>query len=161
MPRYNRYYPDYEKYEKIYPGIEKRPGILRVLRASDRKMRYMEIGLKSERFVTDQENQTVVFLPSRETSLEQLAEDEQRQFSDESKLDEQIQYQEELYQLRQALHSLGKEYQLLLYYRYWEDMSQADVAKLLSLSQQAVSYRERYALRQLKKIVQNRENEKV
>lgn len=97
MPRYNRYYPDYEK---IYPGIEKRPDILRVLRASDRKMRYMEIGLKSERFVTDPENQTVVFLPSRETSLEQLAEDEQRQFSDGSKLDEQIQYQEELYQLR-------------------------------------------------------------
>lgn len=54
-----------------------------------------------------------------------------------------------------------KEYQLLLYYRYWEDMSQEDVAKLLSLSQQAVSYRERCALRQLKKIVQNRENEKV
>ena len=82
MPRYNRYYPDYEK---IYPGIEKRPDILRVLRASDRKMRYMEIGLKSERFVTDPENQTVVFLPGRETSLEQLAEDEQRQFSDGSK----------------------------------------------------------------------------
>ena len=93
--------------------------------------------------------------------MEQLAEDEQRQFSDGSKLDEQIQYQEELYQLRQALYSLDKEYQLLLYYRYWEDMSQEDVAKLLSLSQQAVSYRERYALRQLKKIVQNRENEKV
>ena len=158
MPRYNRYYPDYEK---IYPGIEKRPDILRVLRASDRKMRYMEIGLKSERFVTDPENQTVVFLPGRETSLEQLAEDEQRQFSDGSKLDEQIQYQEELYQLRQALYSLDKEYQLLLYYSYWEDMSQEDVAKLLSLSQQAVSYRERCALRQLKKIVQNRENEKV
>lgn len=158
MPRYNKYYPDYEK---IYPGIEKRPDILRVLRASDRKMRYMETDLKSERFVMDQENQTIVFLPSREISLEQLTEDEQRQFSDGLKPDEQIQHQEELRQLRQALHSLEKEYQLLLYYRYWEDMSQEDVAKLLSLSQQAVSYRERHALRQLKKIVQNRENEKV
>ena len=45
------YYPDYEK---LYPGIEKRPDILRVLRASDRKMRYMEKGLKSERSVWDQ-----------------------------------------------------------------------------------------------------------
>lgn len=41
MPRYNMYYPDYEK---LYPGIEKRPDILRVLRASDRKMRYMGKG---------------------------------------------------------------------------------------------------------------------
>lgn len=45
MPRYNMYYPDYEK---LYPGIEKRPDILRVLRASDRKMRYMAGGNSSE-----------------------------------------------------------------------------------------------------------------
>ncbi|MDO4270791.1 MAG: sigma-70 family RNA polymerase sigma factor [Eubacteriales bacterium] len=157
MPRYNRYYPNYEK---LYPGIEKCPEILRVLRASDRKMRYMEQGLKSERRVVDQEKQAVVILPSRETSLEQLTVDEQRQFSDGSKPEEQVLRQEELRLLRQALRSLEKEYQALLYYRYWKDMSQEEVAKLLSLTQQAVSRRERYALHRLKVFVQNGENRK-
>ena len=79
MPQYHTYYPNYEK---LYPGIEKRPDILRVLRASDRKMRYMEWQLQTERFVEDQEKQIAVFLPSRETSLEQMNE-EKRQFVDE------------------------------------------------------------------------------
>ena len=51
MPQYHTYYPNYEK---LYPGIEKRPDILRVLRASDRKMRYMEWQLQTERFVEAQ-----------------------------------------------------------------------------------------------------------
>ena len=91
MPRYNMYYPDYEK---LYPGIEKRPDILRVLRASDRKMRYMEKGLKSERSVWDRKKQTIASLPSREISLEELMEDGRQQFSNGPTLDEQVQHQE-------------------------------------------------------------------
>ena len=157
MQRYNMYYPDYEK---LYPGIEKRPDILRVLRASDRKMRYMEKGLKSERSVWDRKKQTIASLPSREISLEELMEDGRQQFSNGPTLDEQVQHQEELRHLHQALCSLEREYQLLLYFRYWKDVSQEDVAKMLSLTQQAVSYRERYALQRLKDFVQNREKKK-
>lgn len=87
-------------------------------------------------------------------------EEGRQQFSDGPTLDEQVQHQEELYHLYQALCSLEREYQMLLYYRYWKDMSQEDVAKTLSLTQQAVSYRERYALRQLKDFVQNGEKKK-
>ena len=53
MPHNSEYYPDYEE---LYPGIEKRLDILRVLRASDRKMRYMEQQLQTNRFMEDQVN---------------------------------------------------------------------------------------------------------
>lgn len=76
-------------------------------------------------------------------------------------LDEQVQHQEELRHLHQALCSLEREYQLLLYFRYWKDMSQEDVAKMLSLTQQAVSYRERYALQRLKDFCAKQRKEKI
>ena len=104
--------------------------------------------------------QTIASLPSREISLEELMEDGRQQFSNGPTLDEQVQHQEEVYHLHQALCSLEREYQLLLYFRYWKDMSQEDVAKMLSLTQQAVSYRERYALQRLKDFVQNGEKKK-
>lgn len=45
MPRYNRYYPNYEQ---IYSSIEIKLEIMRALRSSDRKMRYMERWIKAE-----------------------------------------------------------------------------------------------------------------
>ena len=36
-------------YLKIYPCLKERPDVLEVLKKSDRKMKYMEVDLKSER----------------------------------------------------------------------------------------------------------------
>lgn len=80
MPRHSAYNPDYES---LYSGIEITPDVLHVLRTSDRKMRYMEHQLKTERFVEDQEQRVAKFLPSRETSLDEMIEKEHRQFAAE------------------------------------------------------------------------------
>ena len=48
MPRHSAYNPDYES---LYPGVEITPDVLHVFRTSDRKMRYMEHQLKTDRFV--------------------------------------------------------------------------------------------------------------
>lgn len=156
MPRFNRYYPNYQK---LYPGIEDRPDILRVLRSSDRKMRYMERQLQTDRFVGDQEKQVAKFLPSRETSLEQLEEEKHQQFSNASPdPEEQFLRSEMIQQLHRAMKKLKKEHLLVLYYRYWKDMSQSEVAELLSLTQQGVSYREQSALRALKTFLEDKKD---
>lgn len=121
MPQYHTYYPNYEK---LYPGIEKRPDILRVLRASDRKMRYMEWQLQTERFVEDQEKQIAVFLPSRETSLEQMDE-EKHQFVDERPgPEEQLTQSEKLQLLRRALKSLTSAEREVIQSLYFEDLTE-------------------------------------
>lgn len=73
MPRHSAYNPDYES---LYSGVEITPDVLHVLRTSDRKMRYMEHQLKTGRFVEDQEQRVAKFLPSRETSLDEMIEKE-------------------------------------------------------------------------------------
>ena len=76
MPRHSAYNPDYES---LYSGVEFTPDVLHVLRTSDRKMRYMEHQLKTERFVEDQEQRVAKFLPSRETSLDEMVEKAQKE----------------------------------------------------------------------------------
>ena len=147
MPRYHSYYPDYRK---LYPGVEIPPQVLRVVRASDRKMRYMEHQLKTDGFVEDQENRIAKFIPSREDSLERLISEEKRQFPSGTDLEGELIVREEL---RCALDKLRKEYRQVLFYRYWEQMTQAEVAELLSMTQQGVSYREEKALKALKKLL--------
>lgn len=66
MLRYNRYYPNYEQ---IYSSVEVKPEVMRVLRSSDRKMRYMEQQLKASRFAVDQKSGIAQFFPGRESSL--------------------------------------------------------------------------------------------
>ena len=159
MPHNSEYYPDYEK---LYPGIEKRPDILRVLRASDRKMRYMEQQLQTNRFMEDQEKQIAKFLPSRETSLEKLADEKHQQFSTSSPdPEEQLLRSEMIQQLHWAIGRLKKDHLLVLYYRYWKDLSQAEVAELLSLTQQGVCYREQRALHLLKTFLENKKTNKT
>ena len=45
-------------YLKIYPCLKERPDVLEVLKKSDRKMKYMEVDLKSEQRRKNAENQS-------------------------------------------------------------------------------------------------------
>lgn len=148
MPQYHTYYPNYEK---LYPGIEKRPDILRVLRASDRKMRYMEWQLQTERFVEDQEKQIAVFLPSRETSLEQMDE-EKRQFVDERPgPEEQLTNSEKLQLLRRALKSLTSAEREVIQSLYFEDLTERQLSELIGVPQKTINDRKRRAISKLRK----------
>ena len=63
-------------------------------------------------------------------------------------------------QLHWAIRRLKKDHLLVLYYRYWKDLSQAEVADLLSLTQQGVCYREQRALHLLKTFLENKKTTK-
>ena len=52
MAKNDQYHPDYMK---LYPGIEDRPDVLRVLKKTDRKMEYMEVEIKQEKFIYNAE----------------------------------------------------------------------------------------------------------
>lgn len=147
MPRYNKYYPNYEQ---IYSGVDIQPEVMRVLRSSDRKMRYMERGLKTEQIVEDPKTHALTVLPQREDSLERMVEEERRQFVSDDNLEEEILLRDDIRMLRKAIHKLKQDYRRVLYYRYWKDLTQAEVAKQLSMTQQGVSYLERQAIHQLR-----------
>ena len=142
------------KYEKLYPGIEIPPEVLSVLRKGDRKEEYQEVDLKQERFVYDPETKTAHFIPGREDSYERLVEDEKRQFSNEDPTpEEHLMRSIENELLRQAVALLKEDERQLILLRFWQECSQSQVAELLGLSQQAVSYRERNILGKIKKFL--------
>lgn len=59
-------------FRKMYPGASEE--VIAVLRTTERKMLYQEYDLKTEQTVIDEENQTVIVIPSREDSYERLME---------------------------------------------------------------------------------------
>ena len=71
MPKIKKYYPDYGA---LYPDTPIHPDVLKVLRESDRKMKYMEYDLKCEKPLRDKTGAIVGLLPSREDSFERLME---------------------------------------------------------------------------------------
>lgn len=151
MARRDKYHINYEK---LYPGIEIPPEVLSVLRKGDRKEEYQEVDLKQERFVYDPETKTAHFIPGREDYYERLVEDEKRQFSNEDPTpEEHLMRSIENELLRQAVALLKEDERQLILLRFWQECSQSQVAELLGLSQQAVSYRERNILGKIKKFL--------
>lgn len=63
-------------YLKIYPCLKERPDVLEVLKKSDRKMKYMEVDLKSEQRRKNAANGAESYIPSKEDALEQQPIDE-------------------------------------------------------------------------------------
>ena len=107
MPKYDRYHPDYGR---LYPEIQARPDVLSVLKKSDRKMEYMEVDIKQERFSYDPEGKVADLLPSREDSYDRLIEEEHHQFAlDEPSPENMLLQEEELHLLRAALLLLTAE----------------------------------------------------
>lgn len=149
MPRFNRYYPNYQK---LYPGIEDRPDVLRVLKSSDRKMRYMERELKAGRFVADQKKQTVCFIPGRENSLEHMAEVGRQQFIDDCPgPEEQLLRSETLRQLQTALESLTDPERELIHALYFKQLSERQFSQTVGVSQQTVNNRKWKIIAKLRK----------
>ena len=71
-------------YLKIYPCLKERPDVLEVLKKSDRKMKYMEVDLKSEQRRKNAENGAESYIPSKEDSLERLVYSAKCQFADDA-----------------------------------------------------------------------------
>ena len=121
----------------------------------DRKMRYFENDLKTERFVLGKDGQVVQIIPSREDSLDRLVDENAQQFSDEQEsVESMVLHKLEVDKLHTALSQLAPEEQVLLQALFFEERTESELAAALGISQPAVYKRKIKILKKLKIILE-------
>lgn len=122
----------------------------------DRKMRYFENDLKSERTVLDKDGQVERVIPSREDSLDRLMDENARQFSHSDESVENVVFRKmEQDKLHTALSRLSPEEQSLIWALFFEERSESELAAELGISQPAVYKRKIKILKKLKLFLGN------
>ena len=117
----------------------------------DRKIRYFENDLKTERFVLGKEGQVVQIIPSREDSLDRLVDENARQFSDEQESVESVVLLKlEVDRLHTALSLLTPEERALIQALFFDERKESELAVELGISQPAVYKRKMKILKKLK-----------
>ena len=118
----------------------------------DRKMRYFEADLKSERPVYGSNGEIQQVLPSREDSLDRLMEENARQFAAAAESVEDVVIRKLVVdKLHTALLQLPKEERALIYALFFDGKTESEVAKHLGVSRQAIQKRKNRILKKLKK----------
>lgn len=151
MAKRENYRPDYQK---LYPGVKLTPEVLKTLRQSDRKMKYMEVEIKLGVFRQDMASKTAAFLPTREDSLERLLCDEGIEFASEAPSPEEIAiHKDTVERLRKALGKLTSDERILVKALFEDGLSERQYAKQLGLSQKAVNKRWHKIREKLRKLM--------
>lgn len=150
MAKRDKYHPDYQA---LYPSEEITPEVMKILRESDRKMKYMEVELKQGTYCQNLEAKTAMFIPSREDSLERMQEEEKTEFASAapSPEDEAI-HKDELCRLRKALEILKPDERELIVAIYYEGFSEHQLAARFGIPQTTINYRKTKALISLKEL---------
>ncbi len=122
MGKRDQYNPDYEK---LYPGVEITPEIAKVLKQSDRKMKYMEVEIKHGAFRLDPDMRTAAFTPTREDSLDRLLDEERIDFvSAIPSPEETAVHNDEIDRLCTALKKLTPDEYALIHALFFEGISE-------------------------------------
>lgn len=122
---------------------------------SDRKMRYFENDLKTERFVLGKEGQVVQIISSREDSLDRLMDENAQQFSGgEESVENIVLHKLEVDKLHTALSMLASEEQALIQALFFEEHTESELAVKLGISQPAVYKRKMKILKKLKSFLE-------
>lgn len=112
-----------------------------------------ELDLKTER--KRRKKQTVTVLPAREDSLDRLAENGGYPYTPaDVSVEDALIERDELERLRCALRELRMDEWMLVNALYYQGISETEAAKILNVTQQAVSYRIKAICRKLKKIME-------
>ena len=132
--------------------VEVTDEVYRAYMQGDRKMRYFENDLKTERFVLGKEGQVVQIIPSREDSLDRLVDENARQFAAAAENVEDVVIRKlAVDKLHTALMQLTREERDFISALFFDEKTESDVAKALGISQQAVHKRKNRILKKLKK----------
>ena len=114
----------------------------------DRKMRYFENDLKTERFVLGKEGQVVRVIPSREDSLDRLMDENAQQFPHEESVELEVD------KLHTALAMLTPEEQALIQALFFEEKTERQYAEELGVYRNAIHVRKTKILKKLKKLLE-------
>lgn len=128
-------------------AVEVSDEIYKILKKSDRRIKYVEKDLKETRYIINQKKETVKEIPSREDSLDRLAEigkdfaDSNSDFQDSMVLK---------IMLDEALAKLSDEERYLITQLFYLGRTERDLANELGISQYTVNRNKHKILKKLK-----------
>lgn len=134
--------------------IEVSEEVYQVYMQGDRKMRYFETDLKTERTMLAEDGTVQRIIPSREDSLDRLMDDNARQFSDASEsVEDAVLRKLAEDELHRALEKLTDEEYALVYALFFEGKTERAYAKELGVAQVTVHKKKQRILKKLKEIL--------
>ena len=149
----DKYHPNYKK---LYPDSCISPEVLKVLKQSDRKMKYIEVDLKQEKFRQSPNTESVSFQPSREDSLERIMEESSKYWAGASAEEVVIQKAEKS-ELYEAVLQLVSEDREIIVGIYYDGLSERQLSLKTGVPQTTINYRKKRALASLRKILTKNE----
>lgn len=120
----------------------------------DRKMRYFETDLKTERFVISKDGRVERIIPSREDSLDRLTEDNAQQFvACQESIEDAVIRQIMIDDLHTAISQLTEKEQELIYTLFFDGKTEREYAQQLGVYRNAVHKKKMRILEKLKKLL--------
>jgi len=117
----------------------------------DRKIRYFENDLKTERVLMDTDGHIKQIIPSREDSLDRLMDDNAEQFTDRHEsVEDMVLRKISAEKLYQALAELSEKERELIVALFFEEKTERELAAVLGISQPAVHKQKNKILKKLK-----------
>jgi len=146
-------------YQALYPNVPISGEILKALRKSDRKLRYMEHDLKEEAFLYDPDKMIARLLPAREISYDHLQQEVCMQFPTSDLSPEDTVVLNDTYiLLRQGLRQLPSEDQFIIRSLFFDGLSERELSSQLGIPQRTLNDRKRRALAKLKNFLEGPKN---
>lgn len=140
-------------YKKMYPEASEE--VINLLRTTERKMQYQEYDLKTEQTIINQEDQSITTIPSREDSLERLA-DQEMQFAGETEsVEETVLRRLQYAQLHKAISLLPADEKELIDRLFFQSQTVREVAMSMGIYPNAVHKRKNRILEKLKNFLKN------
>ena len=118
-----------------------------------RKEKYFAHDLKEERTRVDKETGQVTVIPSREDSYERLLEAEKQFAEDAVDVEDAAIRAVLLEKLNQALHTLTDEESTIIHALFYQEISEAELAKRLGIARTTLQSRKYRILDKLKKLL--------
>lgn len=117
----------------------------------DRKIRYFENDLKTERVLMDTDGHIRQIIPSREDSLDRLIDDNAEQFTDHHEsVEDMVLRKISAEKLYQALAELSEKEREMIVALFFEEKTERELAAVLGISQPAVHKQKNKILKKLK-----------
>ena len=117
----------------------------------DRKIRYFENDLKTERVLMDTDGHIKQIIPSREDSLDRLMDDNAEQFTDHHEsVEDMVLRKISAEKLYQALTELSEKERELIVALFFKEKTERELAAVLGISQPAVHKQKNKILKKLK-----------
>lgn len=151
MPINKKYRPDYGK---LYPGEEIPPKVLEALKKSDRKMKYMEYDLKTERPVKDENGVLTGLLPGREDSLERLMETDNQFMAAAPSPEQIVEERGESAELHRCLAILDADERSLITALFFDGVTVRKYAAISGVSKSKVDRDKKKVLEKLQNLLQ-------